>query len=270
MRRPRRPESSKSWATAALWVPDVGGDVFGAVENLLGATRTITVATGILNLWMHDAVEVADQHHRLAEAHGARFLVGIGVSHQPLVDTKGPGTYTRPLEHMRHYLDELDAAMPPLTGADRVLAALRPKMVELARQRSAGIHPYLVTPEHTAEARLTLGPGPLLAPELGVVLDADADRARRTGRAYLEVYLNLPNYTGNWLRLGFEEADLADGGSDRLVDALVAWGDEERIARRVADHRSAGADHVCVQVLSEGPGVLPLDVWRRLAPALTS
>jgi len=253
---------------SALWIPDVGGEVFAAVENLLAATATATVATGILNLWMHQAADVAVAHEQLSERYGDRFLVGIGVSHQPIVEGSGAGTYTRPLGQMQDYLDQLDAATPPLLPGDRVLAALRPKMLELARVRTAGAHPYLVTAEHTAEARQALGAGPWLAPEVGVVLDSDPERARRTARAGIEHYMTLPNYTGNWLRLGFTPDDLTDGGSDRLVDALVAWGDDQAIARRIAEHRDAGADHVCIQVLTEDRGRLPLDEWRRLAPAL--
>ncbi len=254
----------------ALWLPDAGGDLFAAVENVMAATRTVTVATGILNLWLRDPAETAARHARLTQAHGPRFLVGIGVSHQPLVEGMGVGVYEHPLERMRRYLDDLDAATPPLARGDRVLAALRPRMTALARERSAGIHPYLVTVEHTARARQDLGPGPLLAPELGVALEADAGRARALARAHLAIYITLPNYTGNWLRMGFDEHDLADGGSDRLVDALVAWGDEDAIAARVAAHRQAGADHVCVQVLTDDPTAPPLDEWRRLAPVLTS
>lgn len=260
----------ESLGYTALWIPDVGGEVFAAVEHLLAATRTATVATGILNLWMHAAADAAAAHARLTEVYGDRFLVGIGVSHQPLIDGSGAGTYEHPLARMRGYLDQLDAAAPPLAPGDRVLAALRPGMLELARDRAAGAHPYLVTVEHTAEARGALGAGPVLAPEVGVVLERDPGRARSIARAGLEHYLALPNYTGNWLRLGFGPDDLEGGGSDRLVDALVAWGDEEAIARRIADHRQAGADHVCIQVLTEDQGAFPLDEWRRLAPALTA
>jgi probable F420-dependent oxidoreductase len=253
---------------SALWIPDVGGEVFAAVEQLLAATVTATVATGILNLWMHQAEDVAVAHDRLSDTYGDRFLVGIGVSHQPIVEGSGVGTYTRPLAQMQAYLDQLDGSTPPLLSGDRVLAALRPKMLELARVRTAGAHPYLVTAEHTAEARQALGSGPWLAPEVGVVLESDPERARRIARGAIEHYMTLPNYTGNWLRLGFSPDDLTGGGSDRLVDALVAWGDDEAIARRVAEHRDAGADHVCIQVLTEDHGRLPLDEWRRLAPAL--
>lgn len=253
----------------ALWVPDIGGDLFAVVERLLGATSRATVATGILNLWMHTAAETADAHARLTDAHGDRFLVGIGVSHQMLIDAKEPGRYRQPLSAMSAFLDGLDNAARPLPVSSRVLAALGPKMLELARDRAAGAHPYNVTPEHTRLARQAVGPTGLVLPEQAVALTTDADQARQLGRAHLAHYLLLPNYTNNLRRLGFSDPDLADGGSDRLIDALVAWGDQDAIAARVREHRDAGADHVCVQVLSE-EGMFPRTAWRELAPALTA
>jgi probable F420-dependent oxidoreductase len=254
---------------SALWVPDIGGDVFGAVDRLLGATSAVTVATGILNLWKHSAEETASEHARLTQAHGDRFLVGIGVSHAALIDASEPGTYRKPLAAMTAYLDALDAATPvPLAPSHRVLAALGPKMLELARTRSAGAHPYNVTPEHTAMARQALGPSAVLAPELAVALTTDPDEGRKLGRDHLAHYMALPNYTNNLRRLGFGDDDLADGGSDRVIDALVAWGDEGTIAARIQEHRDAGAGHVCIQVLSE-EGMFPIKSWRTLAPAVT-
>jgi probable F420-dependent oxidoreductase len=191
--------------------------------------------------------------------------MGIGVSHGPLVDETGVGTYAKPLARMGDYLDGLDAASEPVPAGDRVLAALGPKMLELARTRAGGSHPYLVVPEHTATARAALGDGPLLAPEQAVVLSTDPDRARGLARAHLAVYLGLPNYVNSWFRQGFTEDDTLEGGSDALVDALVAWGDEDAIAARVQAHRDAGADHVCLQVLGED---LPMADWRRLGEAL--
>jgi probable F420-dependent oxidoreductase len=252
----------------ALWIPDVGGDVFGAVENLLAATKTATIATGILNLWMHEPEETAAQHARLSSVYEGRFLVGIGVSHAPLIDAAEAGRYRKPLARIREFLDGLDAAPTPLPVDDRVLAALGPKMLELARDRAAGAHPYLVTPEHTNAARQALGPGKLVLPEQGVVLETDPDRARMIARTHLAVYLGLPNYSNNWKRFGFTDDDLSDGGSDRLIDALVAWGDEAAIAARVQEHRNAGADHVCLQVLDEDPRALPIDDCHRLAAAV--
>jgi probable F420-dependent oxidoreductase len=259
----------ESLGYTAAWIPDVGGDVLGAVANLLAGTTTLTAATGILNLWMHEPADVATGYASLVAEHGRRFLVGIGVSHAPLVDMSEAGRYRRPLARMVEYLDALDAVDPPLPSGDRVLAALGPKMLELARDRAAGAHPYLVIPEHTAVARAALGDGPLLAPEQAVVLETDAATARAAGRAHLATYLGLPNYANNWKRFGFTDDDVADGGSDRLVDALVVWGDEEAIRTRVQEHRDAGADHVCIQVVGSERLDLPLDTWRRLAPALT-
>lgn len=253
---------------SALWIPDVGGDLFAAVRNLLAGTTTATVATGILNLWMHEADETAAQHAALTEAHGDRFLVGIGVSHAPLIDMAEAGKYRKPLTKMREYLDGLDAAATPLAPRERVLAALGPKMLELAKDRTAGVHPYLVTPDHTAVARDAVGPDRLVAPEQAVVLSSDPTRARELARNHLAGYLGLPNYANNWKRFGFTDDDIADGGSDRLVDALVVWGDDAAIRARIDEHRAAGADHVCVQVLTDSPVELPLAQWRELAPAL--
>lgn len=254
---------------SALWIPDVGGDLFSSVEVLLGATTRVTVATGILNLWMHSPEETAAEHHRLSVEHGDRFLVGIGVSHAPLIDAKEPGRYRKPLTAMAGFLDGLDSAPVPLAAERRVLAALGPKMLELARTRAAGAHPYNVTVEHTAAARAAVGDGALVLPELAVALTTERDTAHRLGRAHLEHYLALPNYTNNLRRLGFGDDDFAGGGSARLIDALVAWGDEATIRARVDEHRAAGADHVCVQALSdEAP--FPMAAWRALGPALTS
>lgn len=251
---------------SALWVPDVGGDVFGALEVLLGATSQVTVATGILNLWMHTPEEAAARYHRLRAEHGDRLLVGIGVSHAALIDAQEPGRYRRPLEAMARFLDGLDAAATPLPADRRLLAALGPRMLALAAARAAGVHPYLVTPDHVGRARQTLGPEALVAPEQAVVLHADAATARRLARQHLGVYLALPNYANNLRRLGFGDGDLADGGSDRLVDALVAWGGEDAVRARLEDHRAAGADHVCIQALSDEQP-FPWTAWRALAPA---
>jgi probable F420-dependent oxidoreductase len=259
----------ESLGYSALWIPDVGGDVFGAVTNLLAATSTAIVATGILNLWMHTAAETAAQHVALTSKYGRRFLVGIGVSHALLIDSRiEAGAYQKPLAQTSAYLDALDAADVPLAVEDRALAALGPKMLALAAARTAGVHPYLVTPEHTRIAREAVGPDALVATEQGVVLETDPDRARSIARTNLVRYFDLPNYTNNWKRLGFTDDEIANGGSDRLIDALVAWGDESAIAARVQEHRDAGASHVCVQVLTDDPRAMPLEQWRVLAPAL--
>jgi probable F420-dependent oxidoreductase len=260
----------ESLGYSALWIPDAGGDLFASIERLLGATTGITVATGILNLWMHTPEETAEAYAGFTDVHGDRLLIGIGVSHAPLIDAAvEPGRYRTPLASTAGFLDGLDAAVRPLPPDRRVLAALGPKMLELARQRTAGTHPYNVTPDHTAAAREALGPDALVLPEQAVALESDPSRARALGRAHLLHYFSLPNYVNNYRRLGFGEEDFADGGSDRLIDALVAWGDEDSIRKRIDLHRAAGADHVCIQVLTDAtaPG-LPLAQWRQLAPAL--
>ncbi len=252
---------------SALWIPDVGGDVFGAVELLMKSTKRSIVATGILNLWMHTADETAANHTRLASDYGNRWLVGIGVSHAPLIDRDEPGRYRKPISAMVGFLDGLDSADPRLDQSDRVLAALGPRMLEVARTRAAGAHPYNVTPEHTAMAREALGPDALLLPEHAVALTSDAEEARSMGRAHLQHYLALPNYVNNLRRLGFGDDDFAEGGSDRLIDGLVAWGEPERIRSELQRHRDAGADHICIQLL--GQVGLALAELRELAPALT-
>jgi probable F420-dependent oxidoreductase len=251
----------------ALWIPDVGGPLFDAVGRLLSATRRTVVATGILNLWMHTPADAAASFTSLSERHGDRFLMGIGVSHAPLVDASEAGRYRKPLAAMTGFLDGLDQADPPVPAGSRVLAALGPRMLDLAARRARGVHPYLVPPEHTRRAREAVGDGALVLPEQTVVLCSTRDEARAIGTEWLRGYLSLPNYAGNVLRLGFTEEDV-NSVSDRLFDALIAWGDEEAIRRRVDEHRAAGADHVCVQVLTADADAFPREEWRRLAPAL--
>jgi probable F420-dependent oxidoreductase len=234
-----------------------------AVGRLLVATTRTVIATGILNLWMHSAGDVAESFAALTAEHGDRFLLGIGVSHAPLIDAGQPGRYRKPLAATASFLDGLDAAPRPVPAEARVLAALGPKMLALSATRARGAHPYLVTPDHTASARSVLGQGPLLLPEQTAILTDDADEARRIGTNYLRAYLALPNYANNLLRSGFSEDDLAQV-SDRL---FIAWGDEGAIMRRVAEHRAAGADHVCVQVLTADPREFPREQWRRIAAA---
>lgn len=251
----------------ALWIPDVGGPVFDSVGHLLAATREVTVATGILNLWMHTPEETAQGFAALTAAYGDRFLMGVGVSHAPLVDQAGPGTYRRPLAAMETFLDGLDAADPPVPAERRVLAALGPKMLGLAAKRSAGVHPYLVTPEHTRTARAALGDDALVLPEQTVILSTDREEAYAIGRPWLQGYLGMPNYANSLLRLGFSEDEIASA-SDRVLDAMIAWGDEAAVLRRIDEHRAAGADHVAVQVLTADGKSLPREQWRRLAAAL--
>ena len=252
----------------ALWIPDVGGDVLGAVETLLRATTHATIATGILNVWMHDPADVAARRAGWSEEWQRRFLLGLGVSHAPLIDASEPGRYTKPYTKMVGYLDGLDTAAEPYPRDARVLAALRPRMLELARDRAAGAHPYFVPPEHVAAAREILGRDALVAVELAVVLDADPATARVTARRHTAIYVMLPNYTNNLRRFGFGDDDFAGGGSDRLVDAIVAWGDLEAIVARVQAMRDAGADHVCLQPI-RADDELPRTEWSELAGALS-
>jgi probable F420-dependent oxidoreductase len=255
---------------AAIFIPDAGGDVLGAVEHLLAATRRMVFATGVLNIWMNDPVEVAGRRASLVARFGPRLLLGLGSSHAPLVEGALGVPYARPYSKMVEYLDALDAAAAPVPVGERMLAALGPRMLSLARARATAAHPYLVPPEHTAAARQALGPGITLAPEQAVVLGADRQLGREQARAFVNDYLALPNYVRNLRRLGFTDDDLHGPASDRLVDALVACGDEDAITARVRAHYDAGADHVCIYVIGGRDEALPLDAWRRLAPALTS
>jgi probable F420-dependent oxidoreductase len=255
----------------ALWIPEgAGGAIFERSEQVLAATKRVPVATGILNVWAHEPAEAAAGHARLTAAHPGRFLLGLGISHAVIVDRDEPGRYRKPLTTMRNYLDGLDAAEAPVPREERILAALGPKMLELARERSLGSHPYFTHADHTGAAREVLGPDALLAPEVAVVPETDEERARAIARDYIQLYLGLPNYTNNLLRHGFTDDDLRDGGSDRLVDAVVPWGDPGRIAAALRAHLDAGADHVCIQVLTSGSRYrdLPRQEWRELAPAL--
>jgi probable F420-dependent oxidoreductase len=256
----------------ALWVPESRGrEAFAQSALLLGATRRIAVATGIANIYARDAVTMANGQRALAEAYPGRFLLGLGVSHRPSVENIRGHRYGPPLATMRAYLDAMDAApyAPPRAADEsRVLAALGPKMLALSAARAHGAHPYFVPVEHTEQARAILGSGPLLAPEQAVVLEGDPATARRIARRHMETYLRLENYTNNLRRLGYGDDDLANGGSDRLVDAIVAWGSLDDVVGRVRAHLDAGADHVCIQVLPHEPAALPRREWRALAEAL--
>ena len=243
----------------ALWVGGSPPGDLALIESLLAATDRIAVATGIVNMWAVPADTVAAAYARLAKRYPDRFLLGVGVGHP-----EATSDYRRPYATIVDYLDGLDRACVPRSAV--VLAALGPKVLRLSAERTAGAHPYLTTPEHTRSARDALGAGVLLAPEQTVVLDGDAERARAAAREMLGVYLGLRNYTTNFRALGFTDADLADGGSDRLVDALVAHGDAAAVAARLTAHLGAGADHVCAQVLPAGDD--PLPALRELAGAL--
>lgn len=258
----------------AIWFPEARGrEAFTQSALLLGATRRIVAAPGIANIYARDAVAMAAGQRTLAEAHPGRFLLGIGVSHRPSVEDVRGHQYGPPLATMRAYLDAMDAApyTPPRAADEpRVLAALGPKMLELSAQRANGAHPYFVPVEHTEQARTILGTGPLLAPEQAVVLERDPSTAREIARGHMTNYLRLENYTNNLRRLGYGDDDLANGGSDRLVDAIVGWGSLDEVVARVRAHLDAGADHVCIQVLPADPTELPRREWRELAAALLS
>ncbi len=257
----------------ALWLPEMAGrDPFVNAALILQATERLVVATGIASIYGRDALAMSSVWKTLTDAFPGRFLLGLGVSHQPAVEGLRKHEYGPPLTAMREYLDGMDAApyfaTPPAAEPVRALAALGPKMLALAADRAIGAHPYFVPVEHTAIAREVMGPDAWLMPEQMVVLESDPAKAREIARAAMSIYLTLPNYTNNLLRLGWVDEDLADGGTDRLVDAIVAWGDEAAIRARVEEHFAAGADHVCVQVLVDSRAELPMDGWRRLAPAL--
>ena len=256
----------------SLWSWEVfGREALTNAALLLAATRRMVIGTGIANMWARDPVAMAAAQRTLTEAYPGRFVLGMGVSHAPIVDARGH-RYERPLERMRAYLDAMDAAPwqgPPLVEEPaRVLAALGPRMLELAAERAAGALLYNTPPEVTASARSVVGSGPLLAVEQAVLVEDDPAQARRIGREFIAFYLTLPNYVRAWERAGFGPQERADGGSDRLVDAVVAWGRPEAIAERVRAHLEAGADHVCLQVLESDPNGLPVASWRALAPAL--
>ncbi|WP_329264315.1 TIGR03620 family F420-dependent LLM class oxidoreductase [Streptomyces pseudovenezuelae] len=244
----------------AIWL---GGSSSAAnAAPLLEATSRIVVGTSIQSIWDHEAKAAAASFTDLNAAHAGRFALGLGVSHAKLAEQ-----YRRPYSALVAYLDALDEAGVPAEG--RALAALGPRTIELARDRAAGSIPYLITADQTARSRELLGEGPLLAPELKVVLESDPARARALARGALAVYLGLPNYTNNFLRNGFTEDDLKDGGSDRLVDAVFAWGTDDRIRARVDEFIEAGADHVALQIVDGAPRhELPREGWRRLASLL--
>lgn len=257
------------WPT--VWIPEaVGRDPFVSASVMLGATTSLKIATGIVQIHARHPMTTAAAQKTVAEAFDNRFLLGIGVSHGPFIEGIRKLDYSKPYSFMVEYLNEMEGAMYMATGPEEapptVLAALGPKMLALAAERTAGAHPYFVPPEHTALAREIMGPDALLAPEQKVCLETDPDAARALARENMALYLGLPNYVNNLFRLGFTEEDVAEQ-SDRLVDAIVAWGDLDTIRARIQAHHDAGADHVAVQVLAPR-GELPLAQWRTLADAL--
>lgn len=257
---------------SALWYPEARGHEALAVGGfILGCTEKLIVATGIANIYARDPTAAKQGQHTLAKLYGGRFLLGLGVSHIPMVEDTRGHTYGKPVATMRAYLDGMDAAAeiapaveePPPT----VLAALGPNMTKLAAQRTAGAFPYNITPEHTALAREIVGAGKWVIAEQKVLLVSGASQARDLARANLGRYMGLPNYRNNWLRLGFSEEDLSGGGSDRFLDAMVVWGDEAAIRQRITEHFDAGADHVCIQPLHpQGINKPDLDALAALAP----
>lgn len=263
----------EQWGYSALWLPEaVGRNVLVHSSWLLANTSKLVVATGIANIYARDAVAMAAAQITLAEQSGGRFLLGMGVSHDDLVERLRGHAYEKPVAKMRTYLEAMSLAQyvapPPPEKPPTLIAALGPRMLALAAELTDGVHPYNVTPEHTAQARAILGPGKWLCPEQMVLLETDPAKARAVGRSVLSVYLTRPNYANNLRRLGFGDADLA-GGSDRLVDALIAWGDEGAIRSRIEAHWAAGADHVCIQALPpDGSMMGPPDerVLELLAP----
>jgi len=244
----------EAWGYSALWIPEaVGREVFSASAWLLANTQMLAVASGTANIYARDAMSTAAAQKGLNEQSGGRFLLGLGVSHIPLVEVRHHA-YGKPVPTMRAYLTAMAQApyhaVPPATAPKTVLAALGPQMLALSAELADGAHPYNVTPEHTRRAREILGAGKHLCVEQCAILERDPARARAIGRQFLAFYFGLPNYVNNWRRLGFADADFAGGGSDRLIDGIIAWGDERVIRERIEAHRQAGADHVCVQAVA--------------------
>ncbi len=262
----------ESWGYTALWVPEaVGRDPFAFIGYLAGQTEQLVFATGIANIYARDPMTMKATHQTMSELAPGRFVLGLGVSHQHLVSKIRGHDYKKPLTTMRSYLDAMEKALymgaTPDEAAPIVLGALRDKMLDLAATRTAGAHPYLVPPEHTARARKVMGDDAWLCPEQMVILESDATNARGVARKELAIYFQLPNYQNNLKQFGFDDEDFADGGSDRLVDAIVVWGDEQAIADRIQAHRDAGANHVCIQAFRpDGEPGPDLRLLEALAP----
>ena len=243
----------------ALWLG--GSPSVEQARVYVDAGTTLPVITGILNVWQHDPADVARDHAKLTSDHPDRFLLGIGIGHP-----EATSDYKRPLKTMRDFFDGLDAAATPVPKDERLAAALGPKMLDLSKERSLGTHPYFIDVEHTRFARERLGPDALVAPEVAVVVEEDPETGRRLAREYASTYLGLSNYTSNLLKFGYTERDIADGGSDRLIDAVIPHGSPEQIADAIRTHLEAGADHVCLQPLGHGPE--PLEDFAALAKVL--
>ena len=258
-----------------IWVPEaVGREPFASCALLLSATKRIGVATGIASMYARSAITMQAGWRTLSEAFGERFTLGIGASHEHMATKLHKGSYDKPYSAMVAYLDQMDsglyAAAAPTSTPRRVLAALGPRMLALSAERGLGAHPYFVPPEHTKIARDVLGSGPLLAPEQAVLLETDPTKAREVARKFMSTYIRLPNYANNLRRLGYTDADLGDKTtppSDRMVDAIVAWGTIDQAVARIKAHFDAGASHVSIQVLDENFMALPMPQWREFAAA---
>jgi probable F420-dependent oxidoreductase len=263
----------EGWGYSALWIPEaVGRDPFALIGYLSAETEKLILATGIANIYARDAMTLKAVHKTISELAPGRFVMGIGVSHGHLVSKIRGHEYGKPVTTMRNHLDAMEAALymgpAPKEDAPIVLAALRDRMLGLAAERTRGAHPYFVPPEHTARAREVMGPDAWLCPEQMVLLETDASRAREVARQHMRIYTGLPNYQNNLRQFGYDDADFADGGSDRLVDAIVAWGDEKAIADRIQAHHDAGANHVCIQAFKpDGSADPDLRILEALAPA---
>lgn len=259
----------ESLGYSAMWLPEAWGrEAFTSAGLMLSATTSMTIATGIANIWARDAVAAQNAAKTLNAAYQDRFVLGLGVSHRPLVERLRGHDYATPVEAMRAYLTAMDAA--PMHAPEgelrvaRVVAALGPKMLEVGATLADGVHPYLVTPEHTQRARAAVG-DKFIGVEQAVVLGQSREEYLRRAHAHLDIYTGLANYKNSWRRLGFGDEDFVRGGSDRLCDAMVVHGDEDAVMARVNEHRRAGADHVCLQVLGDETNAPPLDAWRHLA-----
>ena len=242
----------------ALWYPEaVGRNTMVTAAWLLSQTKTLVIASGIANIYARDAQATVAARKALDELSGGRYLLGLGVSHAPMVQEMRGHNYNKPLQRMRDYLEKMNQALyqstPPSKEGELVIGALGPKMLALSAEMTDGAHPYNVTPEHTAMARKIIGPDKKLYVEQKVLLESDPEKARAKAREALSFYLGLPNYSNNWDRLGFSKADYQGGGSDALMDAMVAWGDEKAVRKRIEEHFQAGADHVCIQPLDDEP-----------------
>lgn len=263
----------EAWGYGALWMPEtLGRDVFVHSAWMLSQTRKLLLASGIASIYGRDAFAAHCAGATLAEQSAGRFVMGLGVSHTVVVEGMRGQAYKPPVPTMRAYLETMAKApyfaVPPAEPAPKLLAALGPKMMALAGELADGAHTYHATPEHTAQARAILGPGKLLCPELPVLLETDPGKARAAARTAVGGYVGLPNYRNNWKRLGFTDDDFENKGSDRLMDAVVAWGDETAIRDRIKAHHDAGADHVCIQALRLDGGAGPaMETLRLFAPS---